>query len=201
MSVGPWDEYKTGQMSSAAALADANGLKKPEYDIPLGGLSPSDVTPVLAVGQYWACKCPLSLIRIERPTSEVSPSVKTIQWTPKRSRDAAEIVTTGLGAYASLESYKYNHLWFEARVPRNWGSRIEACLEGDVWMYVWPRDEEKIFFVGPETDEKCIHILADWQVPESHEFGVQLRLLQAGAEHRNLPAQPSVFDYLRKPGL
>lgn len=176
-------------------------MKKTEYDIPLGGLSPSDVTPVLAVGQYWACKCPLSLIRIARPASEVSPTVGIIQWTPKRSREDADIVTTGLGTLASLESYKYNHLWFEAHVPHNWIKVGAPMLEGDVWMYVWPRDEEKIFFIGPETEEKRIHILADWQVPESHEQGVQLRLLQAGGEHRNLPAQPSVFDYLRKPGL
>jgi hypothetical protein len=121
----------------------------------------SDVVRWPEKGQFWFWKNPLTLLRFDWVAPEVEKTgecslggIMCTAWTPSYETTDFTI--------CKLEPGNAEYLWFETVIPHlnspgHWGR-----IPGDVLV-----DDGRLIFIGPHTDEKSVHVLANWQVSES----------------------------------
>ncbi len=107
--------------------------------------------PCLAVGQFWARIKHTSLVQVTAIVTPKDPKdyhILVRQWLPGGQFESK-------CPFDGLDQLRY--LWFQLKYYREEGN---IGTPGDVWV----THEGNLFFVGPDTTDKQIHVLADWRV-------------------------------------
>lgn len=164
-------------------------------------MEPSETIRHLAPGQYWAMLNPLSLTRVEAVHGDGDGGslvqYQLRQWTP--AREDADVIYL-----APLASDNFRFLWYKTFTSRTTlltDSEIVRFYAGDVLLYRDPtraENGERLFFVGPETTNDTVQVLADWEIYFSQSMFV--RLFQPGPGRKDPPPK-SVYEHMRKPAV
>ena len=131
--------------------------------VPLPGLKVNEASPCIMEGSFWAWLHPLSLMR-SKSYAGSQDSACFEMWTPKLIDGEACMIMPLQPDVARL-------LWFEQLWPdpkdvaavmleKEGGHKYKP---GDV---VLVPDDGRLWFVGPDTTDMKIHVLADWKVNE-----------------------------------
>jgi hypothetical protein len=158
---------------------------------------PKEVALRLVVGQFWAKLSPLTLLRIDKLWEA---HFSATEWTPDCvSNDACYFK----GADWEVPVSNFRYLWFNKVLDANGlqlvlGSMLGKVHAGDVWVMQHRDAEPGLIFVGPETNEKTCHVLADWAVDFGQVVPATVQLYQPGPG-RSSPPPRSVYEHLRNP--
>ena len=178
-------------------------------------MRPEETIRRLQAGQFWGRLNPLTLMRVDL-VGEVAggdPGVyEFTMWTPEGEQSGCTFI--------SVEQKDFRYLWFDqvhrlhVRLPegdrRGFAEDLDA-RPGDVWLIQAEHDspERRLIFIGPKTEGKEIHVLADWEVPFEYKDGGRgkatnilsfAHLYQPGPGRRQV-GQRSVYEHLRKPSV
>ncbi len=122
----------------------------------------------------------------------------------------------------SMDPKDFRYLWFDAMLelwvklpeddPRGFAAPLGAVV-GDIWLVQFEEgsSEPRLIFIGPKTEERSVHVLADWEVRSERDLGagrgrtanrlVLAHLFQPGPGRRTVSGQKSVYEHLRKPSV
>lgn len=131
-------------------------------------------------GQFWFWKKPLCLLRFDWVSPEVEKtgecpmgSISCTAWNPVDEHSDFLI--------CNLEPNYAEYLWFDFVFPRNNPPGHWGRIPGDILV-----DDGHLIFIGPRTDDKNIHVLANWHVPESKLLS---QLYQPGPRTKKFPGK------------
>jgi hypothetical protein len=116
----------------------------------------NSVTRWPEVGQYWAWRNPLSLVRIDQidPMSTPDGVTTCTQWTPY-AKD--QLICFKFGG--DLAEY----LWFEKTFERPNDDGKWGFIPGDILLILHPPGIDRLIFIGPDTSKEHIHVIASWE--------------------------------------
>ncbi len=123
-------------------------------------MDPSKVIRWAGNGQFWACKTPLALCQM-KDVGELfdgTPGCFTmVRWTPLRDEEELMVANFAIGEYEFLA---FNTTFDPNRFVTLNGHHPKM-VSGDVWLYQDSYGKRQLFFVGPETQEGRIQLLAN----------------------------------------
>lgn len=140
------------------------------------------------LGDFYAMRRPLCLGQITRVGSDGAQSdfVNLNLWTPHTNKEE--------GAYLGLTSDFADFLWYSVKFEFTADFHINV-VEGDVMLATITN---RLWFVGPETNDKYIHVLATFECNDSDIL--MSRVYQPGAGRRE-PRCKSAFEHIMEDKL
>jgi hypothetical protein len=123
----------------------------------------SNFRPCPIAGQWWALRNPTSLVEIVWGGSQHNQSTVQVRlWSPYE--DGIE------ATYICLSSNEFEFLWFSESFDPQY-TPDNTYRMGQV--YIDPQIE-RLFFVGPQDEEKRVRVLASWAVKDENFCRAQL---------------------------
>jgi hypothetical protein len=142
-------------------------------------------------GSFYARLEPLALVQMKSPGSiATGPGCHILrQWSPESDDEVT---------WFDMKGKDFRYLWFETIVS------VEALqitsrepmtfYVGDVLLV-----QEQLLFIGPQTYDKSVHVLADWRPILASGLRLpQLDILQPGPG-RKAQEPKTVYEHMREP--
>lgn len=139
------------------------------------------------VGDFYALRAPLCLGQVTHATNAfMADSILLNLWTPHSNKEE--------GCFLGLTVAEGDYLWYNAQFEFTANFHIEV-VEGDVMLATI---SNRLWFVGPETNDKYIHVLATFECNDSDIL--MSRVYQPGAGRRE-PRCKSAFEHIMEDKL